>query len=448
MANDPSDVLVNVLWIPAGLSCDGDSVALTGATQPASRISRWARCPDFPGQFSLAVDRVQSRRRRVSQGVFRSRRGKLDPFVLVIEVRSQRRDQERRLLFGLWQRAGNRSADDVQRLDRPSRAESLGVLAVGTCATYGGIHAMAGIRPARWASSTISVGIGDRRPAFRSSACPAVRLSPTTFGDHPVSALAGRRPRADDSARRSRPAEVAVRRDRSRRLRPRRLLRAGRFCDEYGSPKCIVKLGCWGPVVNCNVPKRGWMGGVGGCPNVGGICIGCTMPGFPDKFMPFMDEPPGAKLSSPSAACTAVDSNAAQIHQGDRQQRAQVAPQRQRAHHRLHQALIERLAIARRGASWPSKICPARRPGAASRLVEMSWDPITRIVGSLGIYTKIDFKRRSPSASDLVDLSRLQHLHERQGPARRALHYLAHLRNLRRQPLPSARSTRRTWRSA
>jgi hydrogenase small subunit len=59
-----------------------------------------------------------------------------------------------------------------------------------------------------------------------------------------------------------------------------------------------VKLGCWGPVVKCNVPKRGWMGGVGGCPNVGGICIGCTMPGFPDKFMPFMDEPPGGKMSS------------------------------------------------------------------------------------------------------------------------------------------------------
>jgi hydrogenase small subunit len=59
-----------------------------------------------------------------------------------------------------------------------------------------------------------------------------------------------------------------------------------------------VKLGCWGPVVNCNVPKRGWMAGIGGCPNVGGICIGCTMPGFPDKFMPFMDEPPGARVSS------------------------------------------------------------------------------------------------------------------------------------------------------
>jgi hydrogenase small subunit len=40
------------------------------------------------------------------------------------------------------------------------------------------------------------------------------------------------------------------------------------------------------------------MGGIGGCPNVGGICIGCTMPGFPDKFQPFMDEPPGGKVST------------------------------------------------------------------------------------------------------------------------------------------------------
>src|SRR4051794_13106837 len=34
------------------------------------------------------------------------------------------------------------------------------------------------------------------------------------------------------------------------------------------------------------------------------------------------------------------------------------------------------------------------RPASTkSNLVEMSWDPITRIVGSLGIYTKIDFEQ-------------------------------------------------------
>ncbi len=33
-------------------------------------------------------------------------------------------------------------------------------------------------------------------------------------------------------------------------------------------------------------------------------------------------------------------------------------------------------------------------PAQPPQLVEMSWDPITRIVGSLGIYTKIDFQKR------------------------------------------------------
>ena len=65
----------------------------------------------------------------------------------------------------------------------------------------------------------------------------------------------------------------------------------GNFATEYGDdPRCLVKLGCKGPVVKCNVPLRGWVNGIGGCPNVGGICMACTMPGFPDKYMPFMDE--------------------------------------------------------------------------------------------------------------------------------------------------------------
>jgi hydrogenase large subunit len=33
----------------------------------------------------------------------------------------------------------------------------------------------------------------------------------------------------------------------------------------------------------------------------------------------------------------------------------------------------------------------ARKP---AQIVDMSWDPITRIIGNLGIYTKIDFANR------------------------------------------------------
>ena len=39
-------------------------------------------------------------------------------------------------------------------------------------------------------------------------------------------------------------------------------------------------------------------------------------------------------------------------------------------------------------------VAPVTEPRRKPELVEMSWDPITRIVGSLGIYTKIDFENR------------------------------------------------------
>ena len=89
----------------------------------------------------------------------------------------------------------------------------------------------------------------------------------------------------------------------------------GDFAAEYGSVKCIVKLGCWGPVVLCNVPKRGWVNGIGGCPNVGGVCIGCTMPGFADKFMPFLEAAGREDVDVGDPDVRADGSRAPQLHQ-------------------------------------------------------------------------------------------------------------------------------------
>ncbi len=71
----------------------------------------------------------------------------------------------------------------------------------------------------------------------------------------------------------------------------------GLFAKEYGQKECLVELGCWGPVVQCNMTRRGTLGHNGGCMNTGGICIGCTMPGFPDAFAPFYKAPPGKFIS-------------------------------------------------------------------------------------------------------------------------------------------------------
>src|SRR5471030_1995357 len=64
--------------------------------------------------------------------------------------------------------------------------------------------------------------------------------------------------------------------------------------------------------------------------------------------------------------------------------------------------MIDITAVAARNRSIQEGVmadiaAPELKSGQASqpaKLVEMNWDPITRIVGSLGIYTKIDFEQR------------------------------------------------------
>ncbi len=104
-----------------------------------------------------------------------------------------------------------------------------------------------------------------------------------------------------------------------------------------------MKLGCKGPVVKCNVPIRGWVNGIGGCPNVGGICMACTMPGFPDKYMPFMDED---RWGGAAAGITTYVYGPMVRYFRKRHitrkydDRARVASQQARTDHRLPEALV------------------------------------------------------------------------------------------------------------
>ena len=53
------------------------------------------------------------------------------------------------------------------------------VLAVGTCATYGGVHAMAGNPTGAMGVPDYLAGTGSPRPASRSFVCPAARRTRT-----------------------------------------------------------------------------------------------------------------------------------------------------------------------------------------------------------------------------------------------------------------------------
>jgi hydrogenase small subunit len=230
----------------------------------------------------------------------RAAEGALTPFILVVEGSIP---DENNKTEGYWASFGTdettgQPITTCEWIDRLA-PRAWAVMAVGTCATYGGIHAMEG-------NPTGCMGLADylgwkwkSKKGISLVCIPGCPVQPDNFMETLLYLLymaVGRAPAI--------PLDEA--------LRPIWLFgqtvhegcdRGGyyeqaEFAEKYGARECIVKLGCWGPVVQCNVSKRGWMSGIGGCPNVGGICIGCTMPGFPDKFMPFMNQPPGSLLSS------------------------------------------------------------------------------------------------------------------------------------------------------
>ena len=222
------------------------------------------------------------------------------PFILVVEgsIPNENNKSE-----GYWASFGTdpvtgQPITTCEWIDRLA-PNAWAIVAAGTCATYGGIHAMEG-------NPTGCMGLPDylgwqwKSKAQIPIVCvPGCPVQPDNMMETLLYLLymaVGRAPMIplDDALRPTWLFGSTVHEGCDRGG----YYEQAEFAEEYGSPLCIVKLGCWGPVVQCNVGKRGWMGGIGGCPNVGGICIGCTMPGFPDKFMPFMDQPPGSLLSS------------------------------------------------------------------------------------------------------------------------------------------------------
>ena len=76
---------VHILWITAGLGCDGDSVSITAATQPSIEDVLLGAIPGL-AKGASAQSRAGLRSRRRLHEVFLSGwEGKLEPFVLVVE---------------------------------------------------------------------------------------------------------------------------------------------------------------------------------------------------------------------------------------------------------------------------------------------------------------------------------------------------------------------------
>ena len=283
---------MTVLWLPSGLGCDGESVALTSATAPSLESLLAQELPGTP-RVVLHTPLLSMLSGEEFMAVYHdAEQGRLDPFVLVLEgaIANERINGEGHWSgFGVSPETGQPITTN-EWIDRLA-PKAAAVVAVGTCATYGGVPAMKN-------NPTGAMGLLDYLgwewrarsglPIVCVPGCPAQPDNMTEVLLAVVLHVVGLAP-APALDEQLRPRWLFGRTTREGCNRAG-FTEQGNFADTYGDdPRCLVKLGCKGPVARCNVPTRGWSGGVGGCPNVGGICIACTMPGFPDKFMPLMD---------------------------------------------------------------------------------------------------------------------------------------------------------------
>jgi len=296
---------VHAFWL-AGMSCDGCTISAAGAQNPSVEQLLNARLPGLPRIVLHHPVLSVTAGKDFMQAHHAAKAGKLGaPYVVLFEgsVPDERIAGE---FGGYWSAMGADEREGAGKQPIPTAQwlhdlapGAAAVIAVGTCATWGGI-------PAAIGNVTGAMSVMD---FLGEEYLSALGLPPINIpgcapvGDNTTETIAavlmflagfGPLPEFDELGRPAWLFGETV----HRRCVLAGNYEEGKFAESYGERKCLVELGCWGPVVQCNIVSRGANGHMGGCMNTGGICIGCTMPGFPDSFAPFYKTAPGTMVSS------------------------------------------------------------------------------------------------------------------------------------------------------
>ena len=159
------------------------------------------------------------------------------------------------------------------------------IVAMGTCASYGGISRMGATDCVGAAFSGASRGgattrYGIDKKVINVPGCPS---NPDWLLLVLADVLSGRDVAVDMYGR-----PVAFFGSLVHDSCPRRgdFDRAARD-NEFSEGGCLYNLGCKGQLAYADCPTRRWNGAVSMCMQSGGPCIACVEPGFPDAFMPF-----------------------------------------------------------------------------------------------------------------------------------------------------------------
>jgi len=150
---------LHILWITAGLSCDGDSVSVTAAEQPSIEEVLIGAVPGLPKVHLHNPVLAAEVGDESMQHFYKAEKGQLDPYVLVVEgsIPNERIKKE-----GYWAAFGTN-----EETGQP----------ITTCEW---ITLWPAIRPDAWVFPIISAESSGRPADCRSSTSRDAPFSPTT----------------------------------------------------------------------------------------------------------------------------------------------------------------------------------------------------------------------------------------------------------------------------
>lgn len=185
---------------------------------------------------------------------------------------------------GIYGTLGEQDGKRITMLEwvRRLAPDALAVMAVGTCAAYGGVAAA---KP----NPSGAVGVGEllkqlqiATPVINIPGCPC---HPEWFIGTVARVLLFGLPKPSEVDEYGR-LKIYFGKTIHSRCINRDALDEGVFATNFGEPGCLLEIGCKGPFAYGDCTVRQWNSGVNWCIAANAPCMGCTEPGFPDSHSP------------------------------------------------------------------------------------------------------------------------------------------------------------------
>jgi NiFe hydrogenase small subunit HydA len=290
-----------VLWIQ-GQNCTGCSVSFLNS--------------NYPGVAELVLDKLSVRYQpnvsagtgyKAMEAIEKTAEEMSGKYVLVVEGPIPTAEGGEYCTFGLEKETKDLLGNKVPK-DKPIYAwmqelvpGAAAVIALGNCASFGGIPAANAAVTGATQVSDIVFDIDKSKPLINIGGCP---IHPDWFIGTVLNYLYYKKvPELDKYYRPTLYFGKLIHENCERRAS----FDAGLFLEDWNDNNpdfklCMFKMGCKGPVTYADCPTRRWNSGVNWCVGANAPCHGCAEPSFYSNFSPLYEPLPNMNFGGLSPA--------------------------------------------------------------------------------------------------------------------------------------------------